>query len=87
MVIRVYVDVNNSGNMFNRRSHTGILIYMNKSLIIWFRKQQNKLESSSFGLELIYLRVATEMVEVLGYKLRTFGIPICGTADVLCDDQ
>jgi hypothetical protein len=36
--IRAYVDANHAGNLANRRSHTGILIYVNNSPIIWYSK-------------------------------------------------
>ena len=44
VVIRVYVDANHAGNMLNRRSHTGIIIYVNNVPIIWFGKRQNTVE-------------------------------------------
>ena len=48
-VIKAYVDANHAGNRENRRSHYGIIIYVNKSPIIWYSKLQNKVEASSFG--------------------------------------
>jgi hypothetical protein len=33
------------------------------------------------------MRIATDMIEGLRYKLRMFGIPIDGPTDVLCDNQ
>ena len=38
-------------------------------------------------LQFIALRIAAEMIEVLSYKLRMFGVPIVGPADVFCDNQ
>ena len=87
MVFRVYVDTNYAENMLNRRSHTGILINVNSAPIIWFSKQQNKVEASRFESELIDLGVAMEMVEGLRYKHRTFGIPIDVLDEVFCDNQ
>ena len=52
-----------------------------------YSKRQNTVESSSFGSELVALRIATDMVEALRYKLRCFGIPIDGPATVLCDNK
>ena len=40
------------------------------------------MESYSFGLRTIALRVAIEMVEVLSRNLRSVGIPIDGLAEV-----
>jgi len=69
------------------RSHSGILIYFNNALILSFSKRQNTVESSSFGSELVALRIATDMIEALMYKLSCFGIPIDGPATVLCDNK
>ena len=85
--VRAYVDANHAGNLANRRSHSGILIYVNNAPIIWYSKRQNTVESSSFGSEYVALRICTELVEALRYKLRTFGIPVEGPADIFCDNQ
>ena len=45
------------------------------------------MESSSFGSELVALRIATDMIEALRYKLRCMGVPIDGPAEVLCDNK
>ena len=87
VLIRAYVDANHAGNLANRRSHTGIIVYVNNAPIIWYSKRQNTVESSSFGSELVALRIATDMIEALRYKLRCFGIPIDGPAEVLCDNK
>ena len=39
--VRAYVDANHAGNLKNRRSHSGILIYVNNAQIIWYSKRQN----------------------------------------------
>jgi len=85
--LSAYVDANHAGNLKTRRSHSGILIYMNSAPIIWYSKRQNTVESSSFGSEYIALRICTEMIEALRYKLRCFGIPIDGPCDVFCDNR
>ena len=50
--------------------------------VIWFSKKQNTIESSTFGSEFIALKIATELIEGLRYKLRMFGVPISGPAPV-----
>ena len=85
--VRAWVDANHTYNLANRRSHSGILIYVNNALILSFSKRQNTVESSSFRSELAALRIATDMIEALRYKLRCFGIPIEGLATVLCDNK
>ena len=85
--ITCFVDSDHAGNLVTRRSHTGILIFLQNAPIIWFSKKQNMIESSSFGSEFVALRIARDMIVALRYKLRMFGIPIRGPASVLCDNQ
>ena len=81
------MDADHEGNLLTRRSHTGILIFVNNSPMIWYSKLQNTVESSSFGSEFIALQITTEMIEGLMYKIRMFGVPIDGPADDFCDKQ
>ena len=85
--VRAWVDANHAGNLANRRSHSGMFIYVNNAPIQWFSKRQNTVESSSFGSEFVAMRIVTDMIEALRYKLRCFGIPIDGPAEVFCDNQ
>ena len=85
--ITCFVDANHAGNVVTRRSHTGILIFVQNSPILWFSKKQNTVESSSFGSEFVALRIAKEMIVSLRYKLQMFGVPLRGPASILCDNQ
>ena len=87
VVIKAYVDANHAGNMANRRSYSGIIIYVNNVPIIWYSKRHNAVEASSFGSEFVALRVSTEVIEALRYKLRCFGITLEGPAEVFCDNM
>ena len=82
-----YVDADHAGNLMTRRSHSGILLYLNNTPIIWYSKRQNTVESSSFGSEFIALRIATETIESLRYKLRMFGVEIEGPTSIFCDNK
>ena len=79
------VDANHAGNISNRRSHYGIILYFNNAPIIWYSKLQNTVEVSIFGPEFSTLGIATEIIEVLQYKLRFFGVPVEGPTAVFCD--
>jgi hypothetical protein len=85
--LNVFVDANHARNKLTRRSQTGILLYLNKAPIIWYSKSQKTVETSTFGSEFVALRVATEMIKGLRYKLRMMGIPIDGPAAVLVDNK
>ena len=85
--INVFVDSDHAGNVVTRRSHSGIMIFVNMAPIQWYSKKQNTIESSTFGSEFIALKIATELIESLQYKLRMMGVPLSGPARVMCDNQ
>jgi hypothetical protein len=87
VTISVFVDANHAGNVVTRRSHTGILIYLQNTPILWHSRRQNTIETSTFGSEFVALHCARDLTVALRYKLRMFGIPINGPAFVYCDNQ
>ena len=87
VTINAFVDADHAGNLVTRKSHTGIIIYVNNSPITWFSKRQSTVESSTFGSEFVAMRICVDMVESLRYKLRMFGIPIDGPTNIFCDNR
>ena len=85
--IHCFVDADLAGNKANRRSQTGILMFVNRAPIIWHSKRQNTVESSTFGSEIVAMKNAVELIEALRYKLRMMGIPIDGPASLYCDNE
>jgi len=85
--IFAFVDANHAGNVVTRRSHTGIIIFVQNSPILWLSRRQNTVETSTFGSEFVAMRVLRDMIIALRYKLRMFGIPLDGPAQVFCDNQ
>ena len=85
--INCFVDSDHAGDKVTRRLQTGILLYLNSAPIIWWSKRQNTVESSTFSSEFVALRIASELIISLRYKLQMFGIPILGTATVFCDNE
>ena len=69
------VDADHASDTVTRRSRTGILVYLNCSLIHWWSKKQASIESSSFGAEFIAMKQCCEYLRGLRYKLRMIGIP------------
>ena len=84
---RCFIDADHASNTVTRRSQTGILIFLNKALIVWYNKWQNTMETSTFGSKFIAMRTAVEHIEALRYKLRMFGILIEGPTNVFCDNE
>jgi len=60
-----FVDSDHAGNLATHHSQTGILIFLNKSPVVWFSKRQNMVETSTFGSEFVAMHVAVEMIEGL----------------------
>ena len=85
--ITTFVDADHAGNKVTRRSQTGILIFLNMAPISWFSKKQSTVESSTFGSEMVALKIATEKIIGLRYKLRMMGVPIEGPTNVFCDND
>lgn len=81
------MDSDHAGDRVTRRSQTGILIYCNSAPVVWYSKRQSTVETSTFGSEFVALRIATELIISLRYKLRMLGIPVLGHANVFCDNQ
>ena len=55
--------------------------------ILWYSKQQNTLESLTFGSEFVALCIAIEMNEALRIKLHMLGIPIDSPTNGFCDNE
>jgi hypothetical protein len=85
--INAFFDADHAGDRVTRRSQSGIIIFLGMSPILWYSKRQNSVEVASFGSEFVAMRIGTELVKALRYKLRMFGIPIEGSANVFCDHQ
>ena len=85
--IYTFVDANHAGNVVTRRSHTGVLLFVQNSPIVWLSRRQNTVETSTFGSEFVALRTARDMIISMRYKLRMFGVPLEAPATVFCDNQ
>ena len=66
---------------------TGILIFCNRSPVIWHRKTHNGVETSMFGSEITTMKNSVELIAALRYKLRAFGVPIDRSTDIFCDNE
>ena len=74
--ITCFVNAEHGGDQVTRSSRAGILININKAPIIWYSKRKNTVETSTYGSEMVAMRLAVEMIKALKYKLWMFGIEI-----------
>jgi hypothetical protein len=85
--VSLFSDADHAGNLLPRRSHTGLMIFLNNALVDWYSKGQVTVESSTFGSETIALRTGIDKLQALRYKLYMMGVPMDGACDVFCDNQ
>ena len=55
--ITTYVDADHAHDQVTRRSVTGILLFVNNTPTKWYSKRQNTVETSTYGAELVALRI------------------------------
>ena len=70
-----------------RRSVTGIPLFVNNTPIKWYSKRQNTVEGSTYGAELVALKIAIDIAVEFRYKLRILVIPLAGSSQALCDNK
>ena len=87
IMINVYVDADHAHDQDTRRSVTGFILFINNTPVKWYSKRQNTVETSTYGAELVALRIAVEGVIEFRYKLRMMGIPLQGPSQILCDNR
>lgn len=87
VTITFFVDSDHASNRVTRRSHTGILMFVQNALIGTVCKRQNTVESASFGSELVALRAGRDKNIALRIKLRMFGVPILGPSNFFGDNE
>lgn len=88
VMLSAYVDASHAGNRVTRQSHTGIQIFANRSLVMWYSKKQPTVESSAFASEFMALKVCIEMIVGLRYKLRMMGVPLDDEPSaIFCDNE
>ncbi|MEM7375710.1 MAG: reverse transcriptase domain-containing protein, partial [Bacteroidota bacterium] len=83
----IIVDASHADCDVTRRSTTGIVALLGRTVIKTYCKRQHTVESSTYGSELVALRIAVEMALELRYKLRMMGIKFNPVTTILCDNM
>ena len=65
---------------------TGFTVLANKVLVYWHSTQQNTIETSTFGSEIVAARIASEKLIEYRCKLRMMGVPISGPSILFGDN-
>ena len=57
-----YFDSNYAYDLLDRKSMSGIILFLNSTPVKWYSKRQGTVESSTYSAELVTGRVATNFV-------------------------
>jgi hypothetical protein len=87
VTIYAFVDANHAGSKVTRHLHTGIIIYVQDALILWYSKRQNMLETATFRSEMVALQICNKLNVAINYKLGMFGVDIGGPVNVFCNNH
>src|SRR5210317_654286 len=66
--LTMFVNASHAANVVTRQSRTGVLIFAMSAPIVWYSKEQNSIETSSFGSEFMASKTAVELLEGLQYR-------------------
>ena len=84
--IYLFVGANHAVNVVTRRSHTGIIMFIQNTPIIWFSKKQNTVKAATFASNLVALSICKCLIFSFRYKLQVFGVILEGPAYVFYDN-
>ena len=77
-----FFDADHTASKSTISSQTGVLIFVNRTPIVWYSNHQSTVESSTFGLEFIGMKKSVDLIEALRYKIRLMGIPMDRTTSL-----
>jgi hypothetical protein len=85
--ISTFEDANSLHDHVTGWSSMGILHFMNQTLVEWFSKQKNTVETATYGSEFVVARTATEQIIDLRYTICMMGVPLDGPAWMFGDNE
>ena len=81
----MFVNSDLAGDKSTSHTQAGVLIFINRGSINWYRKRHKTVEAITFVENICATKAGVEMVEDLHYKVQMFGGPIDGSTNVLYD--
>jgi len=81
------VDEDDAGCKESRKSHSGVILFINRAPIMRYSKRQNTVETSIFESDIGAMRIAIELVEGMIHKMRMMEVPIDREHRVFCGNE
>ena len=82
-----FVDADHASNVVTRRSHSGYFVFIMNALMVSFSKKQNTVEASTYGSELVAMRIVCDRIVEMRIKCKSIGLPFLRSSEVYCDNQ
>jgi hypothetical protein len=82
-----YVDANLLHCLTTGRSVTGVLHFLNGTMIDWYSKKMNTVETATYGAEFVSARTCIEQLVDLRNTLRYMGVPLREKSYIFGDNE
>ena len=85
--VNIFVDASHADDKLDRKSVTGMLVYVGDMLIKSVSKRQKSVATSTFSSEFLALKSAVEEAQSMRLLLQSLGVPIKGPIKIHCDSE
>ena len=84
--LTILIDASFASCDATKRSMTAVIAILGSTVVKTHCKRQHTVETSTYGAEIVALRIGAEIALELRYKLRMMGIKFNPVTNVLCDN-
>ena len=85
--VNIFVDASHANDKIDRKSVTGILIYVGDMLIKSVSRRQKSVATSTFSSEYLALKTVVKEAQSIWLLLQSIGVPIKGTINIHSDSE
>ena len=84
--LTILIDASFASCDMTKRSMTAVIAILGSTVVKTHCKRQHTVETSTYGAEIVALRIGVEIALEIRYKLRMMGIKFNPVTNVLCDN-
>ena len=85
--VNIFVDASHADDKLDRKSVTGILIYVGDMLIKSISRRQKSVATSTFSSKYLALKTAVEEAQAIRLLLQSIGVPVKGQINIHSDSE
>ena len=80
------MDSNHGHDLVTGKSITGLIMFVGRTLILWYSKRQGSVQTSTFSAEFIALKKGVEEAITIQYYLKLMGVKVTKPAVIYGDN-